>query len=151
MLYALDEHLPFFRTGDVECIITLRTVSLRPPPEQQERGPEATPLTSCLYVLTALWASVRLGTALKVSEPCGLKNELLRSKLLWPAVAWSTVRRTVPALPTVSGGLRGFTRRLHLSYIAGCHRPVLLFFQKPSLVPAALGRPGRLDFVYKLP
>ena len=35
---------------------------------------------SWFYVLTALWASVRLGTP---SRPCGLKNDLLCSRPVW--------------------------------------------------------------------
>ena len=82
--------------------------------------PEASLLTSCaLCVLTALWAEKRFFCA---------------ASLFGPAAAWSTVKRAALAWPRVSGGLRGFTRRLHLSCIAGWYRPVRLDFQKPSLV-----------------
>ena len=85
------------------------------PPARE--GPEASPLTShASCFLTVPSADRQTRNSLKVSQPCGLRNDLVRSK---PAVAWRTVKRAALALPTESGGLRDFTSSLHYPVVAG--------------------------------
>ena len=74
---------------------------------------------SCFWVLTVPFGCSQTRNSLKVSQPCGLKNDLLCSRPLRACSHLENRERAAHALPTVSGGLRGFTRRLHLSRIAG--------------------------------
>ena len=100
-------------------------------PGEHGRVPRRILSPPMLLVLTALCADSQTRCPLEVSQPCGLKNGLLccrplraRQSLvqltsLGQAVTWSTVTRVALAEPTVSGGLRDFTRRLHLSCVDG--------------------------------
>ena len=98
-------------------------------------------------------ADARLGSQLvpptrnspKVSQPCGLKKTTsCAGSLFGPAVAWRTVTRVALALPIVSG--HDFTSSLHFSIIAGDDSPGLGWTARSHHCPAALDRPGRLDF-----
>ena len=53
-------------------------------PRVARESPEAAPLTSSAScVLTVSSADIQTWSCLKIAQPCGLKNDLLRSKIFW--------------------------------------------------------------------
>ena len=101
--------------------------------------------------------------SLEVSQSCGLKKRPLvqqtssgpaatcAADLFGPSSHLENRERVAPAEPTVSGGLRNFTRRLRLSSSRWVGQASSTGLPEAFTRPAALGRPGRLDFVYKQP
>ena len=88
--------------------------SLRPslptPPESHERVPRR-PLSPLMLLRSDCPVGFsQTRSSLKVSQPCGLKNDLWYSRPLRSCNHLENRERATSALPTVSGGLRGFAR-----------------------------------------
>ena len=138
------------RTRDTECMITKESTPPFPDgsdhalsrpflptsPEKHERVPRL-PLSPLMLPRSDCPVGFsQTRSSLKVSQPCGLKNDPLCSRPLRASSHLENRERATSALPTVSGGLRGFTRRLHLSCTA-----------EAFTCPTTLDRPSRLDFL----
>ena len=128
-------------------------------PQSSKRGSRGhSSHLSCFNVLTALWASVRLGTPSRSRNPCGLKNDLLCSR---PLRACSHLENCELSRFCIAHCVR-WVAQLHqkTSFVlsrwmrqasstelpeaftcpATLDRPVRLDFQKPSLVLTTLGQ-----------
>ena len=114
-------------------------------PRSSMRGSEATPLTSHA---STFWlspsADSQTRNSLKVSQPCGLKNDLLCSMPLRACSHLENRERVAPAEPTVSGGLRNFTSNPHYPVNRWVMTGQVLTGLPDTLTIPSLIGPGRL-------